>query len=155
MAGEPSSSREEMWSENNPDWSWSAITFVKINATLDRNKSCDIAEAHWNNATANACRNQSEILECVATFVFWRGSYYSVLQMKSDRRCGEMTECDSAASSLSRGQHNDDVFALKNAAFSLSSALWKLLAGGVLMAAQTRQKQLIMLSGWTQDHSAV
>ena len=71
--------------------------------------------------------------------------------MKSDRRCGEMTECDSAASSLSRGQQKT----LKNAAFSLSSALWKLLAGGVLMAAQTRQKQLIMLSGWTQDHSAV
>ena len=41
-----------------------------MNATLDGNKSCDIAEAYQNNATVNACRNQSErrsnkILECV------------------------------------------------------------------------------------------
>ncbi len=31
----------------------------KMYATLDRNKCCDIAEAYRNNATANACRNQS------------------------------------------------------------------------------------------------
>jgi len=31
----------------------------KINATLDGNKSCDIAEAYRNNAAPNKCRNQS------------------------------------------------------------------------------------------------
>ncbi len=31
----------------------------KINATLDGNKCCDIAEAYRNDATVNACRNPS------------------------------------------------------------------------------------------------
>ena len=31
----------------------------KINATLDRNKCCDTAEAYRNDTTANACHNQS------------------------------------------------------------------------------------------------
>ncbi len=33
--------------------------FKKMNATLDGNKCSDIAEAYQNDATANACRNQS------------------------------------------------------------------------------------------------
>ncbi len=33
-------------------------------ATLDGNTFYDIAEAYRNDATANACRNQSKILVC-------------------------------------------------------------------------------------------
>lgn len=48
-----------------------------MNATLDGNKCCDIAEAYQNNATANACHTTAtvkviQIFECV-TF-FWTGS---------------------------------------------------------------------------------
>ena len=52
----------------------------KIIATLDENKSCDIAEATRNDATVNVCRNQrlrrsNEIIVCDQLFwwQFFRG----------------------------------------------------------------------------------
>ena len=59
-------------------WSDSPViktrSWWKMNATLDGNKSCDIAEAYLNNATVNACRNKSvrlsnNMIECVTFFL--------------------------------------------------------------------------------------